>query len=78
MAIGGEGHRVNIAKETDFGHMCTFSQRRVDDEPGVAAELLEGLARLEPVHPDGHVEAGGEQLAVVLAELQAGHLERDE
>ena len=51
---------------------------KFDDEPGVAAELLEGLARLEPVHPDGHVEAGGEQLAVVLAELQAGHLERDE
>ena len=26
------------------------------------------------MHPDGHVEAGREQLAVVLAELQASHL----
>ena len=46
-------------------------------QPGVAAELLQGLARLEPVHPDRHVKAGGEELAVVLAELQAGHLERN-
>ena len=44
--------------------------------PGVAAELLQGLARFEPVHPDRHVKAGGEELAVVLAELQAGHLGR--
>ena len=42
----------------------------------MAAELFQGLSGLESVHPDSHVEAGGEQLAVVLAELEAGHLER--
>ena len=42
----------------------------------MTAELFQGLSRLESVHSDRHVKAGREQLAVVLAELQAGHLGR--
>ena len=40
---------------------------------GVTPELLQRLAGLEPVDVDGHVEGGGDQLGVILAELDARH-----
>ena len=75
MTIRGEGHRVHITDQNNFSEGAIFLKNL---KPGVAAELFQSLPRLEPVHPDCHVKAGGEQLAVVLAELQTGHLERNE
>ena len=40
---------------------------------GVTSELLQRLAGLEAVDVDGHVEGGGDQLGVILAELDARH-----